>query len=295
MCRLRLMAPLFVVWMFVASTDGQEPHDLSEVRQDRNVVYGESHGVGLIMDVFHPLGKPNGRGVVQVVSGAWHSDRGKLRDLKRAQLFSTFCGRGYVVFAIRPGSISKFSGAEMVGHLEQGITWVKSNADHYGIAPDRLGLIGASAGGHLASMIAVRHSAPDDAATIAATVVFFPPTDFLDFGGVALDPHSGTGIGATLRRLALGDADELSEEDIVTRITDISPARLVTRGMSPFLLIHGDADRVVPLQQSEKLVAALQEHDVPVRLVVKEGGGHPWPTIHEEVRIAADWLDEQLR
>ena len=66
-------------------------------------------------------------------------------------------------------------------------------------------------------------------------------------------------------------------------------------GAPPFLLIHGDADKVVPMEQSTMLQHALEEHDVPVELIVKAGGGHPWPTLHEEVAVLADWFDRQLR
>jgi dipeptidyl aminopeptidase/acylaminoacyl peptidase len=60
------------------------------------------------------------------------------------------------------------------------------------------------------------------------------------------------------------------------------------------LLIHGDADEVVPLQQSQRLMNELKQRDVPVELIVKKGGGHPWLTIPVEVAKMADWFDRQL-
>ena len=60
------------------------------------------------------------------------------------------------------------------------------------------------------------------------------------------------------------------------------------------LLIHGDADDVVPLNQSKKFVDAVIENGGAADLIIKEGGGHPWLTIHEEVAIMADWFDKQL-
>ena len=66
-------------------------------------------------------------------------------------------------------------------------------------------------------------------------------------------------------------------------------------GLPPFLIIHGTADFMVPIQQSRVMVAALQKADVPVKFIIKEGGGHPWPTIHEEVELMADWIDGQLK
>ena len=81
--------------------------------QLQDVVFGEVHGTGLLMDVFTPTGPANGHAMVDVASGAWHSDRGKIRDHTLAQLYSTFCGRGYVVFAIRPGSKTRYTALEI--------------------------------------------------------------------------------------------------------------------------------------------------------------------------------------
>jgi dipeptidyl aminopeptidase/acylaminoacyl peptidase len=51
---------------------------------------------------------------------------------------------------------------------------------------------------------------------------------------------------------------------------------------------------VVPLQQSQVLLAALKKAGAPAELIVKPGGGHPWPTLHEEVQLIANWFDKQL-
>ena len=269
--------------------------------RQENVVYGEDFGVGLVMDIFTPTGEKNGLAIVDVVSGAWHSDRGKMRDHERAQMFNIMCSHGYTVFAVRPGSITKFSIPEMVKHIEQGIVWVKKHADEYGIDASRLGMTGASAGGHLASLVAVRNESSDaqpdrEKASVKAVGVFFPPTDFTEYGGGAAGA-SETGISPIAKRVLFsnGVVEDLTKEQIHQRLVDISPALLVTKNAPPFLLIHGDADTVVPLEQSTKLQTALKEKDVPVELIVKAGGGHPWLTLHEEIAVLADWFDGQLK
>src|SRR5262245_49049546 len=272
--------------------------------QQENVVFGEVHGVGLLMDVFVPRGEKNGLGIVDVISGAWNSDRGKIRDHARAQTFEILCRKGYTVFAIRPGSISKFSAPEMLANLNQGIRWVKEHSKQYGTDPERLGLMGASAGGHLACLAAVTAKKQDAAAgtstnpgdtRVRAVAVFFPPTDFLNYGGKAVDVNADDRLGQLVRRLALpSDRASQTAEQVTERVTQISPARLVTSQAPPFLLIHGDADPVVPLQQSEVMLAALKKAGVPAELIVKPGGGHPWLTLHEEVQVVADWFDKQL-
>jgi len=269
--------------------------------QQENVVYGETHGVGLLMDVFTPSGRSNGLAIVDVISGAWHSDRGKIRDHLRAQTFDILCRKGYTVFAIRPGSITKFSAPEMLANLNSGIRWVKDHAKDYNIDADRLGMMGASAGGHLACLAAVTAEAEKAEAgsqkstRVKAVAVFFPPTDFLDYGGKPIDVRSDDRLGQMVRRLAVGEGPIPQTADEATqKVTQISPARLVTPQAPPFLLIHGDADPLVPLQQSQAMLAALKKAGVPAQLIVKAGGGHPWPTLHEEVRVIADWFDTLL-
>ena len=75
----------------------------------------------------------------------------------------------------------------------------------------------------------------------------------------------------------------------------ISPLHRVDKPTIPFLLIHGDADEVVPLSHSKKLVDAILTAGGSAELIVKAGGGHPWPTIPNEVVVMADWFDKRLQ
>lgn len=265
--------------------------------QTENLVYGEVHGTGLLMDVFVPKGDKNGLGIVDIGSGAWHSDRGKIEDHKKGGFYDVFCGRGYTVFVVRPGSVSRYTGSEMVENVKKGIVFVKEHAADYGVDPERLGLSGASAGGHLALMATVTatpgqadaEKAADRLGTrVKAVSVFFPPTDFLDWGGQAFDS------GKRWDLLFLGGAKGHSEEELKEAARQISPALLVKGDLPPVLLIHGDADPMVPLQQSEKMVEAVKAAGGAIELIVKPGGGHPWLTIRDEVKVMADWLDKHL-
>jgi acetyl esterase/lipase len=253
--------------------------------QKKDAMYGEVHGTGLLMDVFTPKGKTNGLAIIDVVSGAWHSDRGKIRDHTLAQVYTIYCSRGYTVFAIRPGSRSRYTALEMAAHVKTGIRYVKQHASEYGIDPERLGLTGASAGGHLAALVAVT---PDPGGQVRAVAVFFPPTDFLDWDG---KPANMDLLGDLL---FLGGAKGHSNEEMQERALQISPAHQVKTLPIPFLIIHGDADPLVPLQQSQKMVEALKAAGGSAELIVKKGGGHPWLTIPQEVKVMADWFDRKL-
>jgi acetyl esterase/lipase len=127
---------------------------------------------------------------------------------------------------------------------------------------------------------------------VSAVGVFFLPQIFKLWWyrdgstkrGAHASNHSKTGFHHSV--------EDLSDQQILEQLTSISPARLVTQQAPPFLIIHGDSDPVVPLQQSQSLVASLKEADVSVKFIVKEGGAHPWPTIREEVVVMANWFQK---
>ncbi len=268
--------------------------------QRENIVFAEVHGTGLLLDVFTPTDTDatlpgHGLAIVDVASGAFYSDRGKINDHKKAQMYDIYCGRGYTVFAIRPGSITKYTGGEMNDHVKMGIRWVKGHAEEYGVDPDRLGITGASAGGYLATYAAVTAEGPTGKGdygafdtTVAAAAVFFPPTDF-----TLVDWSEGP-----LRRLApfffYDGFDGKTAEEIAEKSKALSPTKQINDKTPPFLFIHGDADERVKLEQSELMVKALMDAGHEATLIVKAGGGHPWPTIYEEVAVMCDWFDKQL-
>lgn len=273
--------------------------------QHENIVYAETDGIGLVMDIFVPKAGANGLGIIDIASGAWSSDRGKINDHKQAQMFDIFTRRGYTVFAIRPGSSSKFTVPEMLKHLKQGIRWVKAHSDEYQINPEKLAITGASAGGHLACLGVVTAEEGNPSAKnpadrfdtrVKAAAVFFPPTDFMNWGGVKMNPGEAKGPVATMLAKLLFSTPiaEKKAEEIEAAVKSISPLHQVTGKEPPFLFVHGDADFVVPLQQSKSMVEVLTKNHVPAELIIKKGGGHPWLTIHEEIGIAADWIDKQL-
>lgn len=288
---------VFLVTLLLLPTVGHAEDDLPYA-QRKDVVFGEVHGTGLLMDIFTPKGKPNGLAIIDVVSGAWYSDRNKIRDHTIAQLYTIYCSRGYVVFAARPGSKTRYTAAEMDQHVKLAIRYAKEHAGEFDIDPQRLGLTGASAGGHLATLAALtpieakanstnppeRHDT-----TVRAVGAFFPPTDLVDW-----DNGKEPDMKILAPLLFLNGTEGRSDEEIKKAARAVSPLHRVGKPTIPFLLIHGDADKVVPLSHSERLVAAIKSAGGSAELIVKAGGGHPWLTMSQEVRVMADWFDKQL-
>jgi len=267
-------------------------------KRTENVVYKVDHGVGLVMDIWEPTGEKNGHAIIDVLSGAWHSGRGQFNDHVRAGVFDVMTSRGFTVFMVRPGSRTKFTAEEMVDNLHYATRWIRAHADEYDINPDNIGMMGASAGGHLTLLTAMtatggnagsNNEIEQQSAKVQAAAAFFPPTDFLDWGG---QPRSFERLADILFNEGIGGK---SPEEVEAKATAISPARReVPADMPPTLLIHGDADPVVPLQQSQVMIAAFEEAGVTHDLVIKEGGEHAWLTIRQEVELMADWFETHL-
>jgi acetyl esterase/lipase len=300
-CRVLLLATLFLP--LLAWGQAEKPYDRTD-----DIKYGEAKGQVLTLDVFAPSGKARheylkpsdkgkGIGLIDVVSGGWSSSRSRQMDHERAAVFDIFTAHGYTVFAVRPGSLPDFTALEMVENVKQGIRWVKAHAAEYGIDPDRIGLFGASAGGHLSllTMESPEPAEPDAAdpllhydTSVQAVVAFFPPTDFVDFGGAPADPNREP-------YLIFSDGVEgKTPEQIETMMKRISPLYQLKGKTPPLLLVHGDADPIVPLQQSESMEKAMKAAGDDVELYVKKGGGHFWLTIPQEIIMSAEWFDKHL-
>src|ERR1700749_1516064 len=122
----RLFVPCcgFAALLLVTEAGRAQEASSPVFRQQENVVFAEVHGIGLVMDIFTPTGKRNGLGIIQVASGAYFSDRGKIRDQMKTKVYDIYCEKGYIVYALRPGSRTKFSLEEMLANLKMGIVWV---------------------------------------------------------------------------------------------------------------------------------------------------------------------------
>lgn len=152
----------------------------------RDVVYQKQGGVAFTLDVFKPA-KPNGITVIHLVSGGWVSDHSGINP----SLAQAANAAGYTMVQVVHGAQPRFKVPEIVGQVQRAIRYLRANASQFGIDPDRIGLTGGSAGGHLALMIGALHAdgnpnALDPVerfpARVGAIGVFFPPTDFTNYG-----------------------------------------------------------------------------------------------------------------
>lgn len=261
-----------------------------------DIIYGRKHGTALTLDLFRPT-QTNGCALVFVVSGGFFSSREAINP----PFYGPLLQRGYVVAAVVHGSQPKFQIPEIEQDIHRAIRWLRHNAATLGFQPDKIGILGASAGGHLSLMMGVRGGLGDPKArdvidrgssAVQAVACFFPPTDFLNWSRPGDD---AVGVG-TLEKFgpAFGPR-RLDPQQRAVLGAEISPLYYVTSNTSPTLIIHGDADKLVPMYQARQFLEKCANVHVPTKLVVREGKEHGWAGIEKDVDILADWFDHHLR
>ena len=261
-----------------------------------DVIYRKKGGVALTMDVFKPA-VPSGIGVLCLVSGGWVSDHNGI-NVGLAKLYTD---KGITVFYVVHGSQPKYTVTEIVGDIQRAVRFVRTNAATYGVDPNRLGITGGSAGGHLSLMVAANPTDGNPEATdpverassrVQAVAVFFPPTDFLNYGKEGVDAFEVPML--RVFQPAFGVTDKTPKEDLTRLGHDLSPIYGINPKTPPVMLIHGDADTLVPLQQSERLLTKLQENHVPSELVIRKGKGHGWLEMNQDIPLMIAWFEKYL-
>lgn len=292
--RQRLVALLIVLSLCPPSSRAIAA---AEYRRDEDVIYDHKFGTALTMDVFTPKEHSNGAGVIWIVSGGFFSSR----EMIPLPAIDPLVDQGYTVFAVMHGAQPKYHVDEGQQDLLRSVRFIRSNARRFAIDSERIGAIGASAGGHLSLTLATlggpgqpdaRDPVDRQSSAIQASIALFPPTDFLNYGKPGVD---AVGVGV-LREFypAFGPrADSSHSRQVFGR--EISPIYYVHAGMPPVLLIHGDADTLVPVQQSQSFARKCEEVKTPVKLIVRPGKGHGWPDMAPDPKEIGDFFDQHLK
>jgi acetyl esterase/lipase len=273
---------------------------------ERNVVYGMYSGLALLLDVYRPA-KANGYGIIFISGSGWQADpeygAGPLKNNQVDLWGPPLLTAGYTVFAINHRGAPRFPFPAALEDTQRAIRFVRAHAKDYGIDGAHLGGLGGSSGGNLiglAGMLAATGASDNEdvverePATLQAIVLRAAVSDLRTVTAPA-------GVGYVVQYMQTAYRDTSAVKALYVAA---SPVTQVTSRAPPTLLLHGDADKLIPYQQSVDMEAALRAARVPTRLITIAGGEHganfvttgkphpDWPDYHAET---VRWFDQYLR
>ena len=280
----RMIALVVVVGLLLVPVAAQA----QDVTVTPDVVYGHKYGMALTFDVFTPA-NANGAAVLNMVSGGWRSQwRPHAVSQRRYQ---ALLDAGMTVFAVRHGSSPKYVIPEIVPDVRRAVRYIRLNARRLGVDANRLGVWGGSAGGHLSLILGNASDNGDPSSEdpvlrvsdrVAAVVAYYPPVDLRPLArSISLE-------NANQRFPALNfDPSEASAMSPIAHVSSDDP---------PTLLIHGDADGLVPVSNSHDIYAVFQEHGVESKVIIIPGADHGFRGDDAALATAAmvDWFVEHL-
>ncbi|MEW6238699.1 MAG: alpha/beta hydrolase [Candidatus Omnitrophota bacterium] len=291
-----------VVIAYAQPEDRQRPQQRipDNVEIARDIVYATAEGKNLSMDIAYPKEKSEKPRpvVVWIHGGAWRAgDKSHNAALPLTQ-------SGYFTASIDYRLSQEAIWPAQINDCKTAIRFLRAHAEQYGIDPNKIGVWGSSAGGHLAAMLGTSGDVKelegggdwaDRSSRVQAVVDFFGPTNFLkmlDFPSSmkhdAPDSPESLLIGGPVR-------------DNPDRVRSVDPISYVSADDPPFLIVHGNKDPLVPYNQSELLYEALKKAGVDAQMILVKDGGHGgWndqtlPTQKEILQSVREFFDRCLK
>jgi acetyl esterase/lipase len=264
---------------------------------EKDITYSNLDIINLKLDIYYPLAASGLLpAVIYLHGGGWI--QGDKSDAASSPEISELTQRGFLVASVNYGLAPEYKILEQIENVKCAVRFLRANAARFGIDPDRIGAMGNSAGGHLASLLGTADKSAamdsaggflDQSSRVQAVVDMYGPTD--------LSPLFGGYSGYLLQQL-VGTAKASPEV-----LDKISPLTYVTADDPPFLILHGDKDTLVPLSQSQVLYQRLLAAGVTVTLVVVQNGEHGFrpvggaisPTRTEITGAGADFFESRLK
>jgi acetyl esterase/lipase len=273
---VKLVRVLTVATILIASAvfaQDPPPLDLKGYTFDKDLAYG-TQSPKQVLDILYPA-VPDAAprpAIIHIHGGGWYTG-GKDGDTT-LRLMHAFAEKGYVALSIayRLSDEAPFPAA--VEDCRLAVRWLRANAAKYHVDPDHIGAMGGSAGGHLSAMLAVcGDEKPFDGAgglleyssAIQAAVPVCGPMDLQKPLSAEFGLEKDDAVMRFLGGTPLQKVDEARRA---------SPVNYVRPGLPPMILIHGDADKRVALEQSTDFAAKLKEAGCPVEMIVVKDGHH---------------------
>lgn len=236
---------------------------------DYNVTYCTVGAESLKLDVYYPDSGGPWAGLIYIHGGGWSEG-------DKSGVDTRFTSLGYLVVSLNYRLYPDFRFPAMIADVKCAIRYLRAHARQYHLDPERIALVGHSAGAHLAALAGVADETAgwdsgeyaDQSSRVQAVVALAGPYD--------LSGHFPLWVDELIQNV-FGDEQRLPA----------SPISYVSPDDPPFLIIHGDADDVVPVEQAEFFAQALQAAKVSVAVVIVKNGGHGLEPVGAAVTMPA--------
>jgi acetyl esterase/lipase len=273
----------------------------AEIVIEENITYGKAGDTELKLDLARPPGDGPFPAIVFIHGGGWS---GGNRQAYRGQIQEA-AKRGYVAATISY-RLMQFDQAKketttatptfpaQIHDAKAAIRWVRAHAEQYQVDPDRIGVTGASAGGHLSLLMGLTDPSsglegdsgnPDQSSRVQAVVNVFGPTDMASC-------YEKSSVAWIFRLFLGGTPDEAAE-----RYKAASPLTYVSKDDPPVLTLHGDMDALVPVEQARMLDDKMKAVGANHTLTIFEGQGHGFGGEYGKKAAEATWafFDQHLK
>lgn len=251
---------------------------------ERNISYVDGGGRHQQLDICYATKGKDRPLIVWIHGGGWKSG-------SKEQNPALFLVReGYAVASINYRLTDRAPWPAQIEDCKAAIRYLRAHASRYRIDPDRIGVWGGSAGGHLAAMLGTTSDTSEfetrsylsESSSVQAVCDWFGPANLEEdpqeksITPVVKSPYAGAELVTAL----LGG----SPAERVEMARNASPVTFASADDPPFLIMHGEDDRLVPVAQSKQLARSLKKVGVPVKLKIVPGIGH----------AGRDWLQADL-
>ncbi len=262
----------------------------------KDITYAGTANDSQTLDLYRPK---NTKGSVPLIiwihGGGWKN--GSKENCLPIRL--GFTERGYAVASLNYRLTGDAPFPAQIEDCKAAVRWLRAHAKEYGLDASHFGAWGSSAGGHLVALLGTSGDTtgfdtgenPEVSSRVQAVCDYYGPSDFTAMGSVpGFEIHARADSPESA--LLGGTAAEKPETAKAA-----SPVCHVTPDDPPFLIVHGDADRTVPLDQSRRMDAALRAAGVKTELIILPGSGHGGPAFAtpEMANKVAAFFDSYLK
>lgn len=242
----------------------------------QNVTYKND----LQADIYYSPLKTQKPAIILIHGGYWSAgDKTEMSDFARA-----LAQKGFFAMNVNYRLLPQNAQKEQTSDITEAIWWLRENGDKYNIDGTKIGVVGLSSGGYLAAWAATHdeinskgfHSRPN------AAVCLYAPWDLTD-AGIKDVPQSKP----LIEKFCDGQNP-----------ADISPCYFVSKAAPPILLIHGDADKIVPISQSTNTYKKLKESHCSCKLVIVHNDNHCFPntkSYFNAMKMSIKFLESNLK